>query len=165
VAALGYTLQLPEEDQMLATRGELLDKIRGLLGGRAAEEVVFGEVSSGAENDLEKATDIARQMVTMLGMGESVGLAHVARAEGSPFLPGAGQMQRDSSEATAREIDLEVKKLLDEAYARARAILAEHRDELDRVANRLLEVESLDREAFEGLVAESPGTPAGAASP
>ena len=101
-AALGYTLQLPAEDQFLMTRAELLDRIRGILGGRAAEEIVFSDVSTGAENDLDRATAMARQMICMFGMSESVGLAHYGQKL-NPFLAQAMQdpMQRDCSEATA----------------------------------------------------------------
>jgi cell division protease FtsH len=120
-AALGYTLQVPEAEQFLMTRTELLDRIRGLLGGRAAEDVVFGEVTTGAENDLERATAMARQMVCMFGMNDQLGLAHVAQRTGPAFLPGMeNQMQRDCSEATAKLIDDEVRKILDRTYVEAR---------------------------------------------
>ncbi len=153
-AALGYTLQLPVEDQLLLTESELRSKVRGLLGGRSAEEVVFDEVSSGAENDLERATGIVRQMITMLGMGKSVGLAHVARREGGPFLPGPyGGVVRDMSEATARDVDLEVKQTLEELHEEARQILRAHRDLLEALAQHLLETETLDRETFLRFVA------------
>jgi cell division protease FtsH len=110
-AALGYTLQLPEVEQFLMTQSELLDRLRGLLGGRAAEEVVYGEVTTGAENDLERATAMARQMVCMFGMSEQIGLAHTVQRQGPAFLPGADhQLQRDCSEATAKQIDEEVKR-------------------------------------------------------
>ena len=120
-AALGYTMQLPTEDHYLMSRSALLDKLRGQLGGRAAEEVVFGEVSTGAENDLEHATALARQMVAMYGMSDVVGLAHCAQRQ-HPFAAGMpdGFLQSDCSEQTAREIDQEVKKLLDQAYAEAK---------------------------------------------
>jgi cell division protease FtsH len=152
-AALGYTMQLPSEDHYLMSRSALLDKLRGLLGGRAAEEVVFGEVSTGAENDLEHATALARQMVAMYGMSEVVGLAHCAQRQ-HPFAAGMpdGFLQRDCSEQTAREIDQEVKKLLDQAYAEAKAILREHRRRLDLVADELLERETLDGKSFKRLL-------------
>src|ERR1700722_9787585 len=103
-AALGYTLQLPEADEYLRSRAELQDKLKGLLGGRAAEEGVFGEITTGAENDLEHATALARQMVCMFGMGKSVGLMHCAQKR-PQFLPdamGDGALQRDCSEDNAR---------------------------------------------------------------
>jgi cell division protease FtsH len=152
-AALGYTLQLPTEDQFLMTRAELLDRIRGILGGRAAEEIVFTDISTGAENDLDRATAMARQMVCMFGMSDSVGLAHYGQKL-NPFLAQVMQdpMQRDCSEATAREIDLEVKKILDRAYAEAKEILTVHRDQVDRVTAELLKGETLDRATFYRLI-------------
>jgi cell division protease FtsH len=162
-AALGYTLQLPAEEQFLLTRPALLDRIKGLLGGRAAEEVVFGEVSTGAENDLERATALARQMVCLFGMSKSVGLVHVGQRQ-SPFYlaPPDGALQRDCSEQTAREIDEEVKRLLDRAYQEARQILAERRDQLDRIARELLKYETLDAQIFQQLLATSPALTDGA---
>ena len=152
-AALGYTMQLPAEDQYLMKRSALLDKLKGQLGGRAAEEIVFGEVSTGAENDLEHATALARQMVAMYGMSEVVGLAHCAQRQ-SPFALGLPDRswQRDCSEQTASEIDREVKKLLDRAYADAKAILGEHRAQLDLVVSELLKHETLDGKTFQRLV-------------
>ncbi len=156
-AALGYTLQLPTEEQFLMTQEELLDRLKGLLGGRAAEEVVFGSVSTGAQNDLERATALARQMVCLYGMSRKIGLAQCARRH-AQFLDGEGLLQRDCSEQTNREIDEEVKRILDEAYAAARDILSQHRDRLERVAAELLRVETLDRETFERLVHDSDST-------
>jgi cell division protease FtsH len=152
-AALGYTLQLPESDRYLMSHAELTDKIKGLLGGRASEEVVFGEITTGAENDLEHATALARQMVCMYGMSESVGLVHCAQHM-NPFLAvqGDGAIQRDCSEQTAREIDEEVKKILDSAYAESKRILQQHRAQLDLVANELLQRETLDAQAFKNLI-------------
>jgi len=149
-AALGYTMQLPADDQYLNTRGELLDKIKGLLGGRAAEEVIFNDLTTGAENDLEHATALARQMVCVFGMGQSAGLVHCA-AKHPQFLPlpaAENTWQRDCSEETAREIDQEVKGILEESYAAAKRILQEHQGVLDKVANELLEKETLDARAF-----------------
>ena len=151
-AALGYTMQLPAEDQFLMTRSELLDRLRGLLGGRAAEEIVFGEVSTGAQNDLERATAIARQMVTLYGMSDRVGLASCAQRQPT-FLAGQDfQLQRDCSEETAREIDEEVKKMLDQAYEEAKETLSTHRDQLEHVAVELLKAESIDGPTFYRLV-------------
>jgi cell division protease FtsH len=152
-AALGYTLQLPENDQYLMSRPELMDKIKGMLGGRAAEEVVFNEITTGAENDLEHATAVARQMVCLYGMGESVGLVHCGQ-EPNPFLAvlGDGAIQRDCSEETANAIDQEVRKLLDGAYAESKQILLEHRDQLDLVAGELLKHETLDAQTFKNLI-------------
>lgn len=157
-AALGYTLQLPADDQFLMTRAELLDRIKGLLGGRAAEEIVLGEVSTGAENDLERATAIARQMVCMYGMSEAVGLAHCGQRQSPFFLTSSesGPMQRDCSEQTAREIDEEVKRSLEKTYQEAKDILASHRDQLDRVAQELLRRETLGESEFRNLLETPP---------
>jgi len=158
-AALGYTLQLPTEEQFLMTRAELVDRIKGMLGGRSAEEVVFSEVSTGAENDLEHATALARQMVCMYGMSDRVGLVHcVNRPDGFlPPIPGA-PTQRDCSEETLREIDVEVKKLLDDAHDEALSILREHRDQLDLVAQELLKRETLDAQGFNELIGQHRGS-------
>jgi cell division protease FtsH len=152
-AALGYTLQLPADDQYLMSKAELLDKVRGMLGGRAAEDVFFGEITTGAENDLEHATALVRQMICMYGMGDSVGLVHCAQRT-SPFLPGSvdGVVQRDCSEQTAREIDEEVKKTLDAAYADSKRILEQHRIQVDLVAKVLLQRETLDAQTFKDLI-------------
>jgi len=151
-AALGYTMQLPADDQFLLTRSELLDRIRGLLGGRAAEEAVFGEVTTGAENDLDRATALARQMICMFGMSEKVGLAHCAQRPGT-FLGGPESIpQRDCSEQTAREIDEEVRKLLAGAYEEAKVILARQRGQLETVTAELLKHESIDAATFYRLI-------------
>ena len=156
-AALGYTLQLPEGEQFLMTRAELIDRIKGMLGGRASEDVVFGEVSTGAENDLERATAMARQMVCVYGMSPRVGLVHVGHRT-HPYLNGLadGTMQRDFSEQTAQVVNVEVKKLLDDAYAAARQILLDHRDKLDLVSEELIKRETLDRQAFYKLIGKEP---------
>jgi cell division protease FtsH len=152
-AALGYTLQLPETEQFLASKSELLDRIRGLLGGRAAEDLVYNEVTTGAENDLERATAMARQMVCIFGMSDQIGLAHVAQRHGPAYLPGMEtNMQRDCSEATAQIIDAEVKRILDRAYAEAKEVLTIHRDQLELVTEELLKRESLDGTTFNELL-------------
>jgi cell division protease FtsH len=151
-AALGYTLQLPTEDQFLLTRTELLERICGLLGGRAAEEVVFGEVSTGAQSDLERATALARQMVAMYGMSERLGLSSCAQRQTMFLNSSESQIQRDCSEQTAREIDEEVKKLLGQAYDQAKELLTKHRDELERVTAELMKDESMDGETFYRLI-------------
>jgi cell division protease FtsH len=156
-AALGYTMQLPTDDRFLMTRSQLLDRIRGMLGGRAAEEVVFNEVTTGAENDLEHATALARQMVCLFGMSETVGLARCAQKRDGFLLPTAdGTFQRDCSEQTAQLIDAEVKRILSQAYDEAKQILTGHRDKLELVSQKLLDLETLDAATFEGLVGISP---------
>jgi cell division protease FtsH len=167
-AALGYTMQLPIEEQFLMTRAELVDRIKGMLGGRAAEEEVFDDVSTGAENDLDHATALARQMVCLYGMSEQVGLVHVGtRPDGYLPIPTGSPPQRDCSEETARLIDEEVKKLLDDAHETARVILKEHRDQLELVANELLKRETLDAAAFNVLIGRpaSPERPIRAPEP
>jgi cell division protease FtsH len=156
-AALGYTMQLPADDRFLMTRTQLLDRIRGMLGGRAAEEVIFNEVTTGAENDLEQATALARQMVCLFGMSDSVGLARCAQKQDGILLPGMdGTFQRDCSEQTAQLIDAEVKKILAQAYGEAKEILTSHRDQLELVTQKLLENETLDAAAFQQLIGISP---------
>ena len=151
-SALGYTMQLPTEDRFLMTRAALEDRIKGMLGGRAAEEICFGEVSTGAENDLERATVMARQMVCMYGMSESVGLVHCAERR-PMFLPGQDSaLQRDCSEDTARKIDDEVTRMLDERYLDAKNILNAHRDKLEAIAHELLKTESMDAETFKRMI-------------
>ena len=156
-AALGYTMQLPADDQFLLSQSELTDRIRGVLGGRAAEELIFGEITTGAENDLEHATAFARRMVCIYGMSEKIGLAHTARQQNGAHLgPTDGAFQRDCSEETARDIDEEVKRILDDCYAEAKDILAAHRDQLDLVADELLRRETLDRNTFYRLLGMGP---------
>jgi cell division protease FtsH len=155
-AALGYTLQLPSDDQFLLSKSELTDRIRGMLGGRAAEEITFDEITTGAENDLERATALVRQMVCVYGMSEKIGLAHCAQRQNSYQLAGMdGTFQRDCSEETAREVDIEVKKFLDRCYLEAKDILNAHRDQLRMVADELLKRESLDRQTFYRLIGKA----------
>ncbi len=149
-AALGYTLQIPTGEQFLLTRSELFDRLKGLLGGRAAEDIKYGEVSTGAENDLERATAIARQMVCMYGMSDKVGLVHCARRE-NMYLPDSGG-NLDCSQTTAHQIDEEVKLLLDRAYSGATQILQDHLEQLDIVAQELLVKETLDAPTFHALI-------------
>ncbi|PWU15071.1 MAG: cell division protein FtsH [Verrucomicrobia bacterium] len=152
-AALGYTLQLPADDHFLMTRSQLLDRIRGMLGGRAAEQIVLNEITTGAENDLEQATALARQMVCLFGMSETVGLVRCAQRQNGLFWHGGdGTFQRDCSEKTAEEIDAEVKEILDRSYGEAKGILEQHRDQLDLVTAELLKTESLDAKTFNRLI-------------
>jgi len=151
-AALGYTLQLPEQEHFLRTRGELCARLTVLLGGRAAEELALGDVSTGAEDDLRVATDIARQMVCVFGMSARIGLPHCARPGDGVFLGGNGALVRDCSEATSLVVDEEVRELLEAARERARAVLAAQREVLERLTAELLERETLDRPAFTEIV-------------
>ena len=145
IAALGYTLQLPTEDRYLLTRSELLERLTVLLGGRCAEELIFHEVSTGAQDDLLKATDMARRMVAAYGMSERLGPVSFEQQRHPLFLPESLSPVRDYAEETARAIDEEVKVLLEEACERARIILWEKQEGLHRLAKVLL-----DREVIEG---------------
>jgi cell division protease FtsH len=152
VAALGYTQQLPTEDRYLMTRSELLGRIYVLLGGRVAEEMVFGDVSTGAQNDLQKATEIARTMVTQFGMSEKVGLVSLEGPRTPLFLPVPMQAPKEYSEETARTIDQEVKKILSETHAKVREILSTHRQALEQLAKLLLEKEVIERPELQAVL-------------
>ncbi len=149
--AEGYTMALPEEDHRLMGKNKLIARMVGLMGGRAAEEIVFNDITSGASNDLEKVTEIARAMVTRLGMSNELGPRVYGQKEELIFLGREISEQRDYSEAVAEQIDQEVRSLVNEAYDRARKILVEYRDALDTIAHKLIEVETLTREDFEAL--------------
>jgi len=147
IAALGYTLQLPTEDRYLMTRAELLDKLCVMLGGRAAEELIFGEVSTGAQNDLQRAAGIARSMVTEYGMTEKFGPLTFEKERRPMFLDlGLPNGHRDYSEDTAREIDQEVRQLIDGSYAKVKEMLTQNRERLGSLAKVLLEKETLEGE-------------------
>ncbi|WP_063552621.1 ATP-dependent zinc metalloprotease FtsH [Burkholderia territorii] len=160
VAALGYTQQVPTEDRYVLRRSELLDRIDALLGGRVAEELVFGDVSTGAQNDLERATAMARHMVMQYGMSEQIGLVSFDDGEARTGMPGAWHAgDGRCSEHTARMIDDEVHTLLTDAHARVASTLGERRDALERIARRLLACEVLERDALQALIdgREAPG--------
>ena len=152
VGALGATLQFPEQDRYLVTRGELLDQLCVMLGGRAAEEIVLNDISTGAHNDLERATETARQMVTRFGMTEALGpVTYGTRSDGR-FLPVPGVEERNFSDETARAIDGAVRQIIDSQHERSLSILRERRIVLDRIADALLDKETLDRDELEALV-------------
>ncbi len=156
IAALGYTLQRPTEDRYLMTKSELMDKLTTLLGGRVAEELVFEEISTGAQNDLVKATDIARSMVKEYGMSERLGLVAFERDRQSLYLQTPQTLSsQEYSEETSREIDAEIRKIVEEAHKRAQKILTEKRELLDKVAHVLLEHEVIDGEKLKRLVSEA----------
>ncbi|WP_113928197.1 ATP-dependent zinc metalloprotease FtsH [Bacillus sp. P14.5] len=141
----GYAVMLPKEDRYFMTKPELLDKITGLLGGRVAEEVIFGEVSTGAHNDFQRATGIARRMVTEFGMSDKLGpMQFGSTSQGQVFLGRDINNEQNYSDAIAYEIDQEMQSLIKSCYERAKTILTEHRDKLELVANTLLDVETLD---------------------
>ena len=153
--ALGYTLNLPQEDRYLMTKKELLDEMTVMLAGRAAEEVVFGEVTTGAQNDLERVTELARKMVCEFGMSERLGPVTLGRKAGPIFLGRDIVEDRNYSEAVANEIDKEVRRIVEECYERAKRLLQENRHLLDAIANRLLEKETIDGEELDELVREA----------
>jgi cell division protease FtsH len=152
IAALGYTTQLPTEDRHLMTRSELLARICVLLGGRGAEEIVFGDISTGAQNDLHRATEIARTMITQFGMSEKLGLASLEGARTAAFLMVPTHSPKEYSEETARLIDEEVKQILTEAHTRARDLLISRRGALEELAELLLEKEVVDRPALQAIL-------------
>ena len=152
IAALGYTQQQPTEDRYLMTRSELLDRLAVLLGGRVAEELVFQEISTGAQNDLQRASDIARSMVTAYGMSDRLGLVSYERPRQAMFLPEGFSTGKNYSEAKAAEIDEEVARLVEEAHLRVRQILTERRGVLDDLAQLLSEKESVQGEELRKML-------------
>ncbi|UPM54429.1 ATP-dependent zinc metalloprotease FtsH [Gottfriedia acidiceleris] len=148
----GYAVMLPKEDRYFMTKPELLDKITGLLGGRVAEEVVFGEVSTGAHNDFQRATGIARRMVTEFGMSDKLGPLQFGQSQGgNVFLGRDFNNEQNYSDKIAYEIDVEIQTIIKECYAKATDIIKKHRDKLDLLANTLLEVETLDAKGIKSL--------------
>jgi cell division protease FtsH len=152
IAALGYTLQLPTEDRYLMTRSELLSRLSVLLGGRVAEEIVFGEISTGAHNDLQRATDIATSMVKEYGMSEKLGYVTFEKEKRPLFLPSPFLSSREYSEDTAKEIDAEVKKIIDETYEKVKGILTAQKDKLEELARLLLEKEVVEEADLKKIV-------------
>jgi cell division protease FtsH len=153
VAALGYTQQQPTEDRYLMTRAELLDRLDVLLGGRVAEEIIFGDVSTGAHDDLQRASDLVRHMVTQYGMSDELGLGTFERPRSALFLGGPGPGDREYSEDTARMIDAEMRRLLEAAHLRVQTTLKEKRNLLEVLAKVLIEKEVVDRDALTALLA------------
>jgi cell division protease FtsH len=155
--ALGYTMQLPLEDRYLLTREDLLSQLSVLLGGRSAEEIAFGRVSTGAQNDLQRATDIARAMVTEYGMSDLLGAVNYNGHQRPMFLENPFAQERGNySEETALKIDAEVKRILTEAHEVARRVLRERRDTLDALSNRLLEKEVIEAEELKAIMGPIP---------
>jgi cell division protease FtsH len=154
--ALGYTISLPTEDKFLTTRAELSDTMAMTLGGRAAEEIVFGEVTTGASNDLEKVTATAKQMVMRFGMSEKLGPRVFGHDHGQPFLGREFSSEPDYSDDVAREIDGEIRRIVEEAHQLARRILEGHRQDLDTTSVILLRRETIEREQFLELLAGKP---------
>jgi len=157
IAALGYTLQTPTEDRYLLTQSELLDRIAVMLGGRVAEELVYNEISTGAKNDIDKATDLASNMVRSYGMSEKLGPVSYDRGDPA-FLnvPGAGR-EKDYSEETARSIDTEVRAIVESSYAKARAIITDRREALMQIAAILLQKEVIEGVELKTLLKQHGG--------
>lgn len=161
--AEGYVLSLPSEDRRLTSRNKMFADLVATLGGRAAEEIVFNDITSGASNDIERVTALARRMVTRWGMSDELGPMVYGKKEEMVFLGREISEQRDYSEAVAVQIDQEVRNLVNEAYERAKVILIEYRDKLDEVAGRLMEVETISRQEFEEIF--PPPTPKNSGTP
>jgi cell division protease FtsH len=157
--ALGYVISTPPEDKYTYTRNELMDRITVSLGGRVSEEMVFGEVTTGAQNDFEQATELARRMVTEFGMSEKLGPLSLGKRHGPVFLGRDLVETRNYSEEIAYEIDKEIRRIIDECYVHAKSIISENRDKLERVAKVLLEKESLEGEELERVLAGRPLEP------
>lgn len=156
ISALGYTQQQPTEDRYLLTRSELLDRLAVLLGGRVAEELAFGEISTGAQNDLQRATDIARSMVTEYGMSDRLGLVTYERARQPVLFPDNFASNKAYSEEKAGQIDEEISKLVEEAHQRVRGILSAHRDVLDQLAHLVSEKEVVQGEELRKMLGKAP---------
>ncbi len=150
--ALGYTISLPTEDKFLTTRAELADTMAMTLGGRAAEEIVFQEITTGASNDLEKVTETAKQMVMRYGMSERLGPRVFGHNRGQPFLGREFNAEPDYSDEIAREIDDEIRRVVEEAHQSAKDILTDRRERLEEISKILLERETLDAKEFEALI-------------
>jgi cell division protease FtsH len=154
--ALGYTISLPREDRYLTTKANLMANLAMTLGGRSAEELVFSEVTTGAANDLEKVTHTAKQMIMRFGMSEKLGPRVLGRNQDMPFLGREMSAEPDYSEEIAREIDDEIRRVIEEAHETATQVLRDHMDELHRISTILIERETIDKEEFERLLAGEP---------
>jgi cell division protease FtsH len=154
--ALGYTMALPQEDRYLQSKSEFEDKIAGLLGGNVAERLVFGDTTTGSSNDIEKATSLARRMVTEFGMSDRLGPLSFGKRDELVFLGREIGEQRNYSDEIAKTIDEEVRAIIDRAYERATQVLETHRDRLEALAQKLIAEETVDGEAFESLFSDLP---------
>jgi cell division protease FtsH len=150
--ALGYTISLPSEDKFLTTRAELLDTMAMALGGRAAEELIFGEITTGAANDLEKVTQTAKQMVMRFGMSEKLGPRVFGHEHSQPFLGREFSAEPDYSDEIAREIDDEIRRIVESAHVQAKDILTQQRSALEKLSEILVKRETIEREQFEALL-------------
>jgi cell division protease FtsH len=149
--ALGYTMSLPQEDRYLHSKSEFEDKIAGMLGGNVSETLVFGDTTTGSSNDIEKATNLARAMVTQYGMSEKLGPLAFGKKEEMVFLGREISEQRNYSDEVAAKIDAEVRVIIDRGFERAREALTKHRDILDKLAALLVEKETIEHDEFESL--------------
>jgi cell division protease FtsH len=154
--ALGYTMALPQEDRYLQSKTEFEDKIAGLLGGNVAERLIFGDTTTGASNDIEKATDLARRMVTEFGMSDKLGPLSFGKRDELVFLGREIGEQRNYSDEVAKQIDEEVRAIIDKAYERATEVLTTHRDRLVALAEKLVAEETVDAETFESMFRDLP---------
>ena len=150
--ALGYTISMPQEDRFLTTRAELEDTMAMTLGGRAAEELIFGEITTGASNDIEKVTQTAKQMVMRFGMSDKLGPRVYGHDHGQPFLGREFTTEPDYSDEIAREIDDEVRRIIEAAHQRARGILTEHQSDLTKISEILVRRETIEKEEFLALL-------------
>jgi len=150
--ALGYTITLPTEDKFMVKRGEIMDKLAHMLGGRVAEEVRFDDITTGAANDLQRATETARRMITQYGMSENLGPLTFGHDPAQPFVGRDYGMGQEYSEETAQQIDSEIRRVIDEAYNAANRILNEHRADLDMISQLLIERETIDHDEFEAIL-------------
>jgi cell division protease FtsH len=151
----GYTLSLPVEDRRLQTKSYLLDLVTTLLGGRASESLVLADISTGAHNDLERATELVRKMITEYGMSEELGPITFGRPEEQVFMGRDLGRDRNYSEATAYSIDKEAHQFIESCYQKAKTLLENNRDRLNRVANTLIEKETIERAEFEALMQDA----------
>jgi cell division protease FtsH len=154
--ALGYTMALPTEDRYLQSKTEFEDKIAGLLAGNVAERLIFGDTTTGSSNDIEKATDLARRMVTEFGMSDKLGPLSFGKRDELVFLGREIGEQRNYSDVTAKTIDEEVRAIIDKAFERATEVLTVHRDKLMALAEKLVAEETVDSDGFEALFSDLP---------
>jgi cell division protease FtsH len=150
--ALGYTITLPTEDKFMVKKKEIMDKLSHMLAGRVAEEIRFDDITTGASNDLQRATETARRMITQYGMSENLGPLTFGHDPAQPFVGRDYGMGQEYSDETALKIDVEIRRVVDEAYDKAKELLTTHRAELDRISLLLIEKETIDKEQFEALV-------------
>jgi cell division protease FtsH len=162
--ALGWTMSLPEEDRYLISRSQLVDQIAGTMGGRAAEAIIFGDITSGASDDIQRVTDTARRMVTQWGMSEKLGTVAMGVKQEMVFLGRDLGEQRNYSEEIAALIDEEVRGLVSDGYETAKRILTERRGHLELISEHLKNVETIDAAEFDALLAQSPAPAAASRS-